>query len=304
MIAHRTISYLLITISLLITCSINTALSSKSVSYTGNHTTITNFPAIYFSSARFSEKDFLLVADSIFVVYNEWNHGKMPFENCIIEWSEDVFGATTPTGLKLGKHSLPSRNNGHYFWEVLAHEYAHDLFGGTSPFYYKLAAPGPFLQESLAVFAAHYYFEKIRSNPEEYGIQTKLFNSLMNERKKGRSYQKSMYKNYLYYEKFDLNDILTSQALDYTMIELGDKYGWDKYKDFCYLFESGMKHYVQHEKPASAIVRSTYIVSVLSVLFEKDLRKEFQKLRFPIDDKLYDSYLKACRTYLQKRKQQ
>jgi hypothetical protein len=197
---------------------------------------------------------------------------------------------TTPYGLKLGIYAFPVEESGHHSWDVMAHEQGHNFFGGTSGFYGSLAFPYPFLQESLAVLSALYTYHHTLSNLEEFGIEEDTRQSLDYVFSYEKSYQGGQYGEYISQGKnFDIDDILTSQALDYKMIEYGNLYGWESFKNLAKAFQDGISdQFTFHNDGVSDKEQSTYIIAALSASFNKDFRQEFYVLNFPIDEYLYE----------------
>ena len=220
------------------------------------------------------------------------HNGISPYGFCRVEYDPEVYGCTMPDGVKLGDYAFPSLNNGHHRWEVMAHEQGHNFFGGTSWFYYTMAAPYPFLQESLAVLSAFYTYHDILENAVAYGIDDDSIDSLVFDFTNGRSYQENMYNKYVSQGKnFDIEDLLTSQALDFKMITYGEQYGWHNFEDLTKAFENELSTQFSFlDDGASAIEQSTYIVAGLNVAFQLDFTQEFIELDFPVDTSLLEEF--------------
>ena len=109
-----------------------------------------------------------------------------------------------------------------------------------------------------------------------------------------------MYKQYVDTGKnFDINQVLTSQALDFKMITFGETYGWHNFEKLAKAFENEIgKQFTFQNDGASAIEQSTYIVAALSAAFSQDFRQEFIDLNFPSDDSLYQTFFTIIKQYL------
>jgi hypothetical protein len=248
-----------------------------------------NFPKAFFASSSIPIIDVLHGTDMQYLSLKDMHNGLTPYDFTKIEYEEDVNGATTPTGIKLGKYTSPSLNNGHYSWAVMAHEQGHNFFGGTSSFYNTVAAGQPFLQESLAVLSAQYSQNYIISSNSTQ-LTSQVLADMSYAFAVERKYQEDMYNRYVNDgRKFSISDVLTSQALDYKMIKYAETYGWDKIKTLSKAFEQSNESKFTFQKDGvTAEEQSTYIVAALSVSFGKDLRSDFINLNFPINNNLYD----------------
>ncbi len=221
------------------------------------------------------------------------------FGYCRIEYSPEVYGHTMPYGVKLGDFAFPGLNSGHHRWEVMAHEHGHNFFGGTKPFYTDIATPAPFLQESLAVLSAFYTFHDLLENQQEYGIDDATVESLVFDFGNGRAYQEAQFKEYVDQGmKFDIHDILTSQALDFMMITYGEEYGWDKFERLTKAFEEFGVQLDHQSGEVTPVDQSTYIVAALGAAFGRDFRQDFVDLSFPIDDARYLYFLAKMSEHL------
>jgi len=248
------------------------------------------FPEKFFTDSVVPKEQMVKVADTQYQSLKKMHNGNAPYSFARIEYDPPVYGTTLPNGIKLGDAAFPGLNTGHPRWEVMAHEQGHNFFGGTSVWYNTLGVPGPFLQESLAVLSAFYTYHNILEDKQVFGIDEKTIESLNYDFTNGRNYQKSQYELYLSQgKKFDDQNTLTSQALDYKMIEYGEKHGWQNYTKLAKAFENGIaSQFIFQQDGVSAVERSTYIIAALGIAFNKDFRGDFQLLSFPIDDTLYN----------------
>jgi len=214
-----------------------------------------------------------------------------PYENeMIVEYHPDWYGGTLSNGIGLGDSAFPSLNNGHHRWEVMGHEQGHNFFGTKSGFYWDLVVEGPFIQESFAVLSTVYFYNDIIQNPDYYGLEQATIESLDYVFANERAYQEEMYNEYIQKGKnFNINEVQTSQALDYMMIIYGERYGWENYIRFTKAFEDDIKYRFSFlDDGSSAEEQSTYIIAALSVAFDQDFRSDFEDLNFPIDYYLYN----------------
>jgi len=252
-----------------------------------------NFPERFFSESNISKEQVVKVTDAQYLALKDMHNGIKPYNFTKIEYQSDVYGMTTPYGIKLGDSAFPSLNNGNYRWEVMAHEQGHNFFGGTSQFYYQLATPHPFLQESLAVLSAFYSYHFILDNATRFNISQQTRDSLNFDFSNGRNYQNDRYALYvLSGKKFNISDILTSQALDWKMIQYGENYGWGNYKTFTKVFEDNIsKKFSFQNDGVSPEEQSTYIIAALGFAFNKDFRADFKELNFPINESFYTTLL-------------
>lgn len=272
------------------------------VTIEGDYSGFYDFPMRFFEESAIPREQVVKITDAQYLSLKKMHNGISPYDFCRIEYEPDVYGSTTPYGFRLGDAAFPSdvRNSGHHRWEVMAHEQGHNFFGGTSTFYNSMAIPYPFLQESLAVLSAFYTYHDIVENQQSYGIDDNTINSLHFDFARGRNYQGDMYKQYIVQGKnFDINQVLTSQALDFKMITFGESYGWYNFEKLAKAFEEEIsKQFTFQNDGASAIEQSTYIVAALSAAFGQDIRQEFIDLNFPIDDSLYQTFFTTIKQYV------
>lgn len=274
--------------------------TSGKITIEGIYSGFYDFPKRFFEENSLSIEQVVKITDAQYLSLKKMHNSISPYKFCKIEYDPRVYGSTTPYGIKLGDAAFPSLNSGHHRWEVAAHEQGHNFFGGTSPFYYQMAAPHPFLQESLAVLSAFYAFHDIQENQQAYNIDDKSIASLIFDFENGRKFQEEKYNEYLSKGKtFNIDDVLTSQALDFKMINYGEKYGWDNFQNLAKAFQNGIGgQFTFQNDGSSAIEQSTYIVAALSAAFNQDFRQDFKNLNFPIDDKFFESAIPLIRQYI------
>ena len=270
------------------------------VTISGCYTIFSNFPMKFFDESVVSQKQVIRTTDAQYLSLRRMHNGNKPYNFTNITYGPQVYGTTRPDGIELGDAAFPSLNNGHPRWEVMAHEQGHNFFGGTSAFYGALAFGHPFLQESLAVLSAFFTYHDIVDSPKKSVFSKKTIGSLKYDFGNGRKYQESQYNLYLSLgSPFNVDDVLTSQALDYKMITYGEKYGWNSYIKFAKAFENGIApQFTFHHDGASATEQSTYVVAALGAAFNRDFRPDFRELNFPIDEVLYAEVYPKIKNYI------
>lgn len=279
----------------------NGFLAMDNVTIEGNYSGFYDFPERFFEESDIPKEEVVKVTDAQYLALRQMHNGIHPYGFCIIEYDPDVYGCTTPHGFKLGDYAFPSYHNGHHCWHVMGHEQGHNFFGGTSWFYYTMAAPYPFLQESLAVLSTMYTYHIMLEKQDEYGLSQEVVESLdyiyLEEE---RELQQNMYEKYVRQGcPFDLEDVLTSQALDYKMILYGEQYGWHNYEQVAKAFENSLRWKFNFiSDGANATEQATYIVTALNVAFDRDFRPDFRELNFPIDDTLYEEWHSILQNYV------
>jgi hypothetical protein len=272
--------------------------NNTNISIIGEYTTFNEFPEKFFDESNISKEQVVKVIDAQYLALMNLHGGISPYDYSIIEYRPEVYGSTLPYGMSLGDSAFPSLNLGNHRWEVMAHEQGHNFFGGTSTFYINLATPYPFLQESLAVLSAFYTYHYILDNSG--GLEQNTINSLNFDFENGRNYQETMYNEYVSNGRnFDINDVQTSQSLDYKMIEYGETYGWENYKNLAKAFEDEISvQFNFHKDGTSDIEQSTYIIATLSASFNRNFRPEFSELNFPINQTLYSEIYPKINAYI------
>ena len=164
------------------------------------HCDFFGFPERFFQESSITREHVERVVSAQAWSLTKMHNGVSPYSRfgyCRVEYDPEAYGYTMPYGIKLGDLAFPGLNSGHHRWEVMAHEHGHNFFGGTKPFYYDMAAPGPFLQESLAVLSAFYTFHDLLENQQEYGIDDATVESLAFDFSNGRAYQVDRFNEYV-----------------------------------------------------------------------------------------------------------
>lgn len=266
---------------------VSASLEDKTIE--GSNSEFYNFPRKFFDETPLSKEEVIRVMDAQYLALINMHNGIKPYDFCKIEYQSEVYGMTTPYGIKIGDSAFPSLNQGHPRWEVMSHEQGHNFFGGTSRFYGDLAFGNGFLQESLAVLSAFYTYDYILQNKTSLGISQNVIDSLNFDFANGRAYQQDMYNEYVSEGKiFNVFETKTSQALDYMMITYGENYGFENYQKVARSFSNEMNDYFTFQLDGvSDVEQSTYIIASLSASFQRDFRQDFINLKFPIDDELY-----------------
>ena len=136
----------------------------------GQYSGFYNFPSSFFSQTYVSEDQMVKITDGQYLGLKDMHNGISPYNFCRIEYSPAVYGATTSSGIKLGDSAFSGLNSSNPRWAVMGHEQGHNFFGGTSQFYMTMSAPGPFLQESLAVLSSFYAYHYILDNSDSLDI--------------------------------------------------------------------------------------------------------------------------------------
>lgn len=271
---------------------------TQNVTILGKYSGFYDFPYRFFTESKVSKSQVLKIMDGQYLALKDMHNGKFPYNFTKIEYQSDVYGMTTPYGIKIGDSAFPSLNQGNPRWAVMAHEQGHNFFGGTSYFYIQLATPYPFMQESFAVLSACYTYNYLLSNQKRLQIINSSLQSLNFDFNNEENYQRQMYEQYISQgKKFNISDVLTSQALDYKMISYGNLYGWSNYKKFAYFFSNDVSHLFTFQNDGvSDVEQSTYVVASLNIAFNKDFRQEFRNLNFPINDTFYQEIYSRLKT--------
>ena len=271
----------------------------------GSQSIFFKFPKRFFDESIVVDKQILAVTDAQYQSLKKMHNGATPYLITKIEYDPVVYGMTSPEGIVHGDSAFPSLNGGDPRWEVMAHEQGHNFFGGTSAFYYLIAFPGPFLQESFAVLSAFYTYYDIVENAKTYGINESALNSQRSDFMAGRDYQKQQYEAYIKGGAvFDIDNVLTSQVLDYVMILKGEQYGWGKYERFSRAFDDQIaSQFTFQNDGVSGIEKSTYVIAALNAAFNNDFQKEFIGLNFPIDKSLYNEVFTKISDFINSKKE-
>ena len=284
----------------------NFIISQDKITIWGSNSGFYNFPSNFFTGSTLTPEEVVKITDRIYLLEVELSNGKWLYNSFIKgTYNSTVYGGTTPEGFVLGDAAAPKNNGGHHSWDVIAHEVGHG-FWSSSNFYYTLAVPGPFLQESTAVLTAQYVYERIKQDNSHFNLPQKTIESLDYVFNKERNYQKSRYEEYIKLGKPYSQDesgpnyaILTSQAMNYKWFLIGDTYRWDKFPRFYKGFSTDLKdNFTFWQDGISDTEETTYMVAALSVAFGHDFRQDFKDLNFPIDDAMYNKIYPVIKEYV------
>ncbi|MFA5992581.1 MAG: hypothetical protein WC796_02670 [Candidatus Pacearchaeota archaeon] len=280
----------------------------------GKYTGFYGFPQTFFDGSSLSSNEVVQVTDVIYSLEGELTNGIYPtysgpinqpdFQK--IEYQFDAYGSSG-FPMHLGDYASPLNNGGDHSWDVIAHEMSHNFWNDNN-FFYTLAVPGPFLQESTSVLTAQYVYERIKQDSNHFSLSKNKVDSLDRVFISEKAYQKSRYDEYIRLGKPYSQDesgpnyaILTSQAFDYKMFLIGDQYGWDKFPRFYKGFSNELKSQFSFwQDGVSDIEETTYTIAALNVAFNQDFRQEFKNLNFPINDTLYNQIYPKIKEFVGK----
>jgi subtilisin family serine protease len=256
-----------------------------------------DFPDEFFSESSISSEQVAKIIRAQHLSLKNMHSGHTPYDDIIVEYHPDWYGGTLPYGIGLGDSAFPGMNKGNHRWEVMGHEQGHNFFGTKGNWYWELVEEGPFIQESFAVLSSVYTYQDISHNSELLSV---TIDSLDYVFQNEINYQEEMYGEYITKgNNFDINNVQTSQALDYKMIVYGGAYGWDNYKLFTMAFEEGISdRFTFQDDGVSDTEKVTYVIAALGAAFNADFRSEFVELNFPIDDGLYDEIKPKIGSYI------
>lgn len=217
--------------------------------------------------------------------------GPLPGEKQGFLYDPTINFAYSGNPIHFGKNHL---NENKFSLFITFHEMGHNFqFGGLPGFayllgeeYYDKTAIFNGLAEGLASLASLYVAETIDKNE-----LTPLMKNLVDEE------NKSMREKFLAalesYETRKLGrDRMTPDILDGICIRLGDKFGWEMFPGFFRIFlKNDVNDQIYQLAGNDDTKRTTIFVTAFSVAADHDLRKQFQKWNYPIDNKFYKTIL-------------
>jgi hypothetical protein len=275
---------------------------SDFITVTGDYIEFNNFPTSFFDGSAISPQNVVKILDQAYLLEGVLNNEAYPTVSGPISspnslqfaYDPNVYG-TNGFPMKLGYSAAPAQNSGDHSWDIMFHEMAHN-FWNANQFFYTIAAPGPFLQESTSVLAAEFIYQKFKSNPGAYGISADELDSLTRVFEAERNYQESRYNEYVSNgmpysqdESGPNNAILTSQAFNYEMFLIGDEFGWDNFVNFNAAFTKiDQNQFAFWQDGVLDIEETTYSIAALNYAFGQDFRQRFRNLNFPIDENYYN----------------
>jgi hypothetical protein len=177
----------------------------------------------------------------------------------------------------------------------LFHEMGHN-FSGVNMFFNCASGGGPFYGETVAEWYVQYDIDHILANHS--GDLSGLAIGMLEEiRDDNRAYHLWEYDNYIRGGcQFDYYDISSSHALVEMIYEYCDIYGWDRIAAFLDFFEPGRYYdYSQILGNDGGISdetdRVTILLAAITVAFRHDVREDFERLDFPVNDQLFDALM-------------
>jgi hypothetical protein len=192
-------------------------------------------------------------------------------------------------------------NEGDFPFNIAFHEMAHNFqFGGLPGFmhllggeYYNKTSISFGFAEGLATLANLYITEKIKDSD----INPNSLSLIREGREKMRRDHGTALR--FYEQNSSDHQRITPDIIDGMMIHLGDQYGWDMFPKFFRIF---LKNSTVNEIYALAgednSKRTTIIVAAFSAAAGTDLKNQFIKWDFPIDEKFYQTILPSVRRYI------
>jgi len=93
---------------------------------------------------------------------------------------------------------------------------------------------------------------------------------------------------------------ITPDIIDGILIRLGDRYGWDIFPVFFRIFlENDINDQIYQLAGDDEVKRITIFVTAFSAVAREDLREQFRKYDFPVDDQYFQVILPLVKQSLQ-----
>jgi hypothetical protein len=237
--------------------------------------------------------DLVKTLDKCYQLEKELVAGKLPFkgEKQAFLYDPEILFAHSGNPIHFGKNLI---KEGDFPFNISFHEMAHNfqydglpgfdyLLGGE---YYSKTALYNGFAEGLATLANLYITETLK----EKDVNSQAFALIENGKEKMRKdYSEALR---AYEESGANSERVTPDIVDGMLLQLGDKYGWGIYPKFFRIFlknETTDQIYKLAGKDDTK--RVTILVAAFSVACGDDLRDQFKKWDFPIDD----DYFKTIR---------
>ncbi|RLF52160.1 MAG: hypothetical protein DRN24_03715 [Thermoplasmata archaeon] len=205
-------------------------------------------------------------------------------------------------------------------WSSLFHEMGHDVtLNSPANYFYGGKIDGnanAIFSESMAQIFQHSTAYEIINNAKVYGLSEDLVFEIKQSAISSIMMVKNAYEEYINSGMVfsSWNDPVTERdetfntfmTLAYKFFEHAEKSGLGYrmplkrmmmlLQTFC---EEDKERYSQFENsPEAENFRATLMVTALSFAFEEDLREEFKRLNFPVDDKIYDELINRIKDTL------
>jgi len=217
--------------------------------------------------------------------------GPLPGEKQAFLYDPTITFAYSGNPIHFGKNHI--NENGFPLF-LTFHEMGHNFqFGGLPGFEYLLGGeyydqtPIFFgFSEGLATLASLYITEKI-----DKGCLKPIVKNLFET--ENRSMREKFGTALEFYENNKPNrNHITPDIIDGICIRLGDRYGWKMFPGFFRIFlKSAVNDRIYQLAGNDDIKRVTIFVAALSVSANDDLRKQFRKWDFPLDERYYRKIL-------------
>ena len=225
--------------------------------------------------------------------------GPLPGEKQVLLYDPSITFAYSGNPIHFGKRHI-TENNFPLF--LTFHEIGHNFqFGGLPGFaslmgdsYYN---PNPIFfgfSEGLATLASLYITEKIDKN-----ILKPLVKDMFEAENKSMRMKFGSALEFYENHQPDRNHI-TPDIIDGILIRLGDRYGWDIFPVFFRIFlENEINDQIYQLAGDDEVKRITIFVTAFSAVAREDLREQFRKYDFPVDDQYFQVILPLVKQSLQ-----
>jgi len=255
--------------------------------------TVTYLPCEFFDLSRMAEQDYTKLLDLGYLLENgsirglRWEPGRMLWG---VTYCPSVHGASG-NPLVMGDSAMP--RNGIPQLGIVFHEMGHGFHGHPAVFN-RFGVPGAFYQETMAEWMKQFVYETILSEFTDQ-ISIKAVEAVEAMRKESLEYHRFEYDRYIdagcvfdYYQTGGGSHPLVHLIYGYSQL-----HGWHRIRRF-------LDHFQYDHIPDYSLLfavhggiepienRVTMMAAALSSTFHLDVRPDFLRLNFPLNDPLYD----------------
>ena len=278
----------------------------------GAHCQFVDFPVTFFLQSDRSKTEVTNVIDAMYERLKEYNNNDVPpkftaqgdLAKIFYDLTGTAYGATHTYGLTLGNTAFPPHSSGHVPYDVIGHELGHmfAIFKDGDDCFFDLVQRdengppyNPFLRETVAWVGSNYAFSTIRDDATHDGLTTAEWNSYNTMMTEDIDFLQSKYNEYMATRPFDVDAVLTAQALAYRIYDLTETYGADKLIRFTQLFDDIYDDYLTfNDNGVSDAEQVAYTTAAVSAAFDNNQYANFTGstgygMGFTIDSTLYDN---------------
>jgi len=257
---------------------------------------VTYLPQTFFTMSEMPEQDYMKILDL------GYQFGNWYVRDLLYEAGRMLFGVTynPPTHgasgnpLRIGDSAVPK--DGIPRVGIILHEMNH-TFQSLPMCFRQFGTPGGFYKETLSEWAKQSTYHIILSEHKDEISQTAC-GMLETSRDESREIHRQWYEQYIEQGcPFDYSvTMFGSQPLVHLIYEYSNAHGWDRIRRFMDHFQYGYipdlaRIFASYGGIGLIENKVTMMAAAVSSTFHTDVREDFNRLNFPLNNSLYDDLM-------------